>query len=235
MMKLFLAFGSIAALSFGEPQAGGTIVTGTVALNGEAPPGRVHKITCPKCAPLYAQGQPREDLRVDQKNRIQGAFVYVKSGLDKKVMEPPKSPVLLDLKGCRFEPHVFGVQAGQELILRNSDPHAHCVRALSLVNREFLIHLERAGAERPRRFDAQEVMIELKDETHPWMNAWMAVLAHPYYAVTKEGGAFEIKNLPPGKYVIEVWQERCATKTQEIEVAEGRPVTANLVLDLKKQ
>ena len=32
------------------------------------------------------------------------------------------------------------------------------------------------------------------------------VLPHPFYAVSNDQGVFEIKNLPPGNYVIEAWQ-----------------------------
>ena len=36
----------------------------------------------------------------------------------------------------------------------------------------------------------------------------MAVLSTPYYAVTNASGSAVVKNIPPGKYRMEVWYER---------------------------
>ena len=37
-------------------------------------------------------------------------------------------------------------------------------------------------------------------------------------AVAREPGAFEIKNLPPGNYVIEAWHEKYGTQTQNVTI-----------------
>lgn len=50
------------------------------------------------------------------------------------------------------------------------------------------------------------------------MAAWIAVVDHPFFAVTDAGGNFEIKGLPPGTYTIEVWHEAYLGTTREIEV-----------------
>ena len=49
-----------------------------------------------------------------------------------------------------------------------------------------------------------------------WMNAYAGVLSHPYFAVTANGGAFELKDLPPGTYTIEAWHEKLGTQTQSV-------------------
>ena len=41
-------------------------------------------------------------------------------------------------------------------------------------------------------------MMPFKCDVHGWMHAYVGVLDHPYFAVTHDGGKFELKNLPAG-------------------------------------
>jgi hypothetical protein len=50
------------------------------------------------------------------------------------------------------------------------------------------------------------------------MNAYAGVVAHPFFAVTKSDGSFEIKGLPAGTYTLELWHERLGTQTQSVTV-----------------
>jgi hypothetical protein len=52
------------------------------------------------------------------------------------------------------------------------------------------------------------------------MNAYAAVLDHPYFAVTDKDGKFELKTLPPGTYTIEAWHEKLGTQDQKVTIAE---------------
>ena len=69
-----------------------------------------------------------------------------------------------------------------------------------------------------RKFEAPEVMVTLKCDVHPWMTGYVGVLPHPYFQVTGEDGSFELKNLPPGNYVIEAWHEKLGAQTQNLQV-----------------
>jgi hypothetical protein len=51
------------------------------------------------------------------------------------------------------------------------------------------------------------------------MHAWIGVVDNPYFAVTGTDGSFVLKNVPPGDYTIEVWQERLGTQEQHVTVA----------------
>ena len=46
-------------------------------------------------------------------------------------------------------------------------------------------------------FTAPEIMVTFKCDVHSWMNAYVGVLDHPYFAVTAEDGGFDISGLPP--------------------------------------
>ena len=57
-------------------------------------------------------------------NGLQNVFVYVKDGLGDRTFTAPPTPVVLDQRGCKYMPHVFGAQVGQPVTILNSDPHA---------------------------------------------------------------------------------------------------------------
>ena len=66
-----------------------------------------------------------------------------------------------------------------------------------------------------------------KCDVHGWMNAYVGVLDHPYFAVTGDDGKFDIGNLPPGDYVVEAWHEMLGTQTQNVTVAESATAELN--------
>jgi hypothetical protein len=61
------------------------------------------------------------------------------------------------------------------------------------------------------------------------MKGYIAVLKHPYFAVTDKDGHFEVKDLPPGTYTINAWQEKLGTKTQKVTVAAGQSQSLDFV------
>jgi hypothetical protein len=71
-----------------------------------------------------------------------------------------------------------------------------------------------------KKFDKAEITpFKVKCDVHGWMKAWMAVLPHPFYAVSQANGTFTISNLPPGTYTLVAWQEKYGAKEQQITVA----------------
>jgi hypothetical protein len=127
---------------------------------------------------------------------------------------------VLNQQGCHYTPHVFGVQVGQPLDILNSDDTLHNVHAAAQVNQEFNLGQPFKGMKTTRTFDKPEVMIPFKCDVHTWMNAFVGVLAHPYFAVSADGGKFSLKTLPPGTYEIEAWHEKLGTQTQTVTVGE---------------
>ena len=55
------------------------------------------------------------------------------------------------------------------------------------------------------------------------MRAYIAVLAHPFFAVSDSNGAFTIKGLPPGEYEIEAWHEKYGAKNMKVKVGRKSP------------
>ena len=50
------------------------------------------------------------------------------------------------------------------------------------------------------------------------MTACVGVLDHPFFAVTGNGGSFDLKGLPPGTYTIEAVHEKLGTQTQSVTI-----------------
>jgi hypothetical protein len=94
-------------------------------------------------------------------------------------------------------------------------------------NQEFNNGQPIQGMKMTHTFTAKEVMVPFKCDVHGWMNAYVGVLDHPYYAVTDASGKFDIASLPPGTYTIEAWQEKLGTQTQSVTIGpkESKEIT----------
>jgi hypothetical protein len=97
---------------------------------------------------------------------------------------------------------------------------AHNVHALPTANQGFNKGQALKNMADTRVFTKREVMIPFRCDIHPWMRAYVGVMDDPYFAVTSDGGRFELKNLPPGTYTIEAWHEKLGTQTQQVTIAE---------------
>ena len=75
-----------------------------------------------------------------------------------------------------------------------------------------------AGMKMTHVFDKPEVMVPFKCDVHGWMNAYVGVLDHPYFAVTKDDGKFELKDLPAGTYTVTAWHEKLGPMTQSVTI-----------------
>jgi hypothetical protein len=132
-----------------------------------------------------------------------------------------------------YQPRVVVVQAGQTVEIKNSDATLHNVHTYkgtaSLFNKASLQGLPPQKVKFPTTGD----VVRFKCDVHPWMTGWVLVTDNPYFAVTRDDGAFNIANVPPGKYTLEIWHEKLGTETREITVEEGKPVDLKLELKAK--
>ncbi len=199
------------------PLPGASTVTGTIKFEGTAPTARVIQMTSdPLCMP--EGGSTSEVILVGPANGLQNVFVYVKEGLGDRTFSAPTTPVVLEQKGCKYFPHVFGVQVGQQVQIINSDPTLHNVHAVPKANAEFNFGQPAKVPASTRSFEKPEVMVPFRCDVHGWMSAYGGVVPHPFFAVSKPDGSFEIKGLPSGTYTIEAWHEQLGVKTQSVTV-----------------
>jgi plastocyanin len=122
----------------------------------------------------------------------------------------------------KFVPHVLVVPVGAVVDFPNDDPFFHNVFSL-FDGKRFDLGLYEAGSTRAVDFNATGVCY-IFCNIHPEMSAVVIVTGSPYYAISSPTGDFVINNVPPGRYQLNVWHERCLPQTlkslsREVEVS----------------
>lgn len=193
-------------------------VTGVVKFDGTPPtPKQIDMSQDSNCA--SSANKTADDVLVDA-GKLQNVFVYVKGGpSDKFDFGTPSDSVVLDQHGCRYQPRVLGVQAGQTVKILNSDQTTHNVHPSPKSNAEWNQVMSAAAAPLEKKFSKPETLIPVKCNQHPWMLAHIGVMAHPFFAVSAKDGTYTIKGLPPGDYTLVAYHETLGEKQQKITVA----------------
>jgi hypothetical protein len=155
---------------------------------------------------------PNEQLVVDKDGGIANVVVMLKTKnpeVAPSYADAAKDKVVVDNKGCRFEPHIALVLTSQQLELHNSDPIGHNSKIDPLSNPGINPILPAGGDPIMHKFSAEEGLpIKIGCNIHPWMGGYLVVRKDPYAAVSDTNGKFTIKDLPAGKELeFALWQE----------------------------
>jgi hypothetical protein len=231
--------GTTAGTKYAPTGNEGTI-TGKVNLNGEPPaPAKIDMAQDANCASKNPNAVTETVVAKDGK--LQNVFVYIKDGTtadNKKIVDfsfdTPTTEVSLDQVGCHYVPHVIGMQPNQKLKVINSDPTGHNIHALPKSgsgNEEW--NESQPGGAPPitKTFKRSEILVPVKCNQHPWMKAYIGVVKHPFYAVSKEDGSFEIKGVPAGTYTVVAWHEKYGEKTAQVKVDAKGSATSDFSFD----
>jgi uncharacterized membrane protein/plastocyanin len=159
-----------------------------------------------------------------QNQRLQNVLVIVSNPpKDRDVYSFPSPqtlpPVVLDQKYCLYEPRLIAVRTGQAVDIVNSDPIFHNVKSTSKANEEFNLAMPGQNDRIRRVFSKSEISVQTKCSVHPWMTGYIAILDHPYFAVTNAQGEFQIGGLKPGKWELQFWHERFGTQNRTVEIS----------------
>ncbi len=147
-------------------------------------------------------------------------------------VSPPRPPVVhprLVQKNKRFEPHLLVVPIGTVVEFPNQDPFFHNVFSL-YKGKRFDLGLYEAGSSRSVRFDRPGVSF-IFCNIHPEMSAVVVALGTPYYGISNNAGKVHIRNVPVGRYRLEVWYERSSPEAlgrlaRQISIPGDGPPTA---------
>jgi plastocyanin len=212
--------GSGASSTTAGAAAGSGSISGKVTYAGTAPaPEKIKTTADPKCHEMHKEGLQRQTVEVKD-GGLANTLVYVKNppaGASGEHMEE----VVLDQQGCMYHPSMLAVRVGEPVKIRNSDDTLHNIHPRPTKNTEFNIGQPRKGMETTKTFDKEEILIPVGCDVHPWMRSYIAVLSHPFFAVTKEDGSFEIKGLPAGEYEVEANHPKLKTTTAKVTVKDG--------------
>ncbi len=153
---------------------------------------------------------------------VREALVYLKGVHEGKDFFI-KEPLVLDQREGVFMPHVLVVPLGGTVELRNSDSEMHNLHSFSAKNASFNEGIAEGGPSLLKKFDLVEV-VRLGCDIHKEMRAWIIVRDNPYYALTDEGGRFNITEVPPGTYQLSLWHE-------DLDKAEQSGLTIKITIE----
>jgi uncharacterized membrane protein/plastocyanin len=193
-------------------------VKGMVTFEGTPPKGK--KLTLPAgCGPKSGGDHYSNEVIVNN-GKLENVLITIKN--PPAVNSPvPSEEVVLDQRGCMYHPRIAAARVGQKVTFVNSDAVFHNVRSVTTQNQRFNMAMPKKDQRITKIFTRPELFLQAKCSVHPWMGAYVAVMEHPFYAVTNARGEFQLPSLPAGTYIIEAWHEVFGTQTQEITVTES--------------
>jgi plastocyanin len=229
MSGLVLVAASDVAVAGPKP-AGGTI-SGKVAYEGT--PAKMKPIDMskePSCAKMYTTPPLAETVVTGAGNSLENVVVYVSAGAPDDAA--PSTAAVFTQKGCRYIPHVLAFQVNQEIKIANEDQTSHNIHPLPKLNREWNKSQPPGTPPITEKYDKHEIF-PVKCNVHPWMHGNFAVLKNSHFAVTGDGGAFSLANLPPGKYTITAWHESYGEQTQDVTISGSETKSISFVFKAK--
>jgi plastocyanin len=227
---------SAAVLSIGLTGFAFGDVTGKVTFEGKVPARKkINMSAVPACAAKHPGGtMDDESLIVDPKTKaVANVVVSIK---DPKGTGKLPEPATIDQKGCQYVPHVLALMVGQKVLVKNDDDFLHNIHGLPQDNTGFNFgqNHDTEGKPLPAGADKTEEFYPVKCDVHPWMSARVAVFSHPFFAVTKPDGTFDIKTegLQDGEYTVHLQHEKLGEADAKVTVKGGvgevKPVTMKM-------
>lgn len=195
-------------------------IGGTINFGGDAPePQLLQMAADPFCVTAHSGAEVvSQRVVINDNGTLRYVFVYIKEGLD-GTFTTSGTAVELSQEGCMYTPHMIGLQTNQTLSIINNDDALHNINARPSVagNDPFNFAQPVKGMTTDVTFAAAEI-IPVKCDVHPWMQAYIGVTNHPYFAVSDADGSFTINNLPAGDYVVAAWHEQLGEQIQNVTV-----------------
>ena len=177
-------------------------------------------------------------LKTEGGKSAKDVIVYLEKADGGNYPTPSKEHAIIDQVGSVFIPHVLPIQRGTTVEFINSDTFEHNVFSVDDCCKFDLGNFP-GGARGSHAFtDTGEAVMLCK--LHPEMAAYVVVLETPYFAIAEidgetQSGTYTIENVPPGKYLLKVWNKKTESPGQEVTVSEGEDLQANIELQRKQR
>lgn len=144
--------------------------------------------------------------------------------------KPSANNPRMDQKNLTFIPKILPVIVGSTVDFLNNDDVVHNVFSPDACAGKFNLGSWKKGEVKSHKYDKLGCQSVILCNVHPEMEAYVIVLQNPYYAVTDKEGNYSIKNVPPGKYKIKIWNEKLKASDQEIIVPASGKLEVNFQL-----
>lgn len=212
---------------------GSGTIGGRVTLEGTPPEAKELPLdaACAASCKEHAQEMPRFTRTYVTQDGGLGDVLVTLVDIPPQPVPAGTGPLVIDQRGCEYQPYVAACQVGQTIQVNNLDPLTHNIHTLPEVPGNKEVNKSQAAQAKALEFvyDKPEEFLMFKCDVHPWMFTYVSVLNHPFYAVTSEDGRFEIKGLPDGKYKVKFKHRKAGEKIEEVEVKDGQ-ATIDVVL-----
>ena len=218
---------ALAALPFAPGGASDRVgsVSGTVVVTGDTRQPAQLPVT--KHRSVCGEWKRSEDFLMSRDGDLANVVVTIEGA--PAVYRPPQAAAVLDNRDCVFVPHVQVGAPGQTIEIRNSDRIIHTAHAYDEANRSLFNVALPVYKRLVRRTLGRPGMYRIAcDVGHTWMSAYIAVVDHPYSAVTDRLGGFQIPGVPPGTYRLRFWHERLGIREEPVTIRSGAETVVNL-------
>jgi hypothetical protein len=230
MLAVIVAFTATLA---GAENGQGTI-SGMVRLVGPPPsiPTVLPQMDFDMCGSV---ARPTQSLLLGSNQTVRNVIVYLAGYAQNNPSNGTNGAIIVDQRDCEFVPRIQIARSGVPLILKNSDPILHVVRIDLMSSTNGPRTLLRtatpyAGYEKLYQlanFHEPTLLQLTSGNGHEWMAAYIAIMPHPWAAITDENGRFTLHNVPAGAHKIYAWHEALGTLVHEVHLNGEGSTTAD--------
>lgn len=143
----------------------------------------------------------------------------------------PTKDAIITQKAQTFIPHILPITKNSTVYFLNEDQFFHNVYSLTPGAR-FNIGRRPPGSPYPIQIK-QTGIITLACDIHSHMKSYILSLETPYFTRANEKGNFELKDLPDGAYIIQVYYNVPDKMEKRIELKDGE--TLQVDFDVSKE
>jgi hypothetical protein len=204
-------------------------IVGKVVFHGSIPPLQEFKVT--RNADFCGEQRSIQRLHIDPTGGVQNVVL----SLEGKTPLPQKmsaTELVLNNHDCTFAPHVSTAVVSQMLTIRNDDPLLHNTN-IGIGEKTFInVALVEGGSPIKKRLKRPGLMT-VECNAHKFMQAYIHVFDHSYFAVSNEAGQFTISEVPSGNYTLSIWHEYLGTLKTAVVVPQNGEIS--IVVEYPKE
>jgi hypothetical protein len=234
---------SLPAIAYQEMdvQNGGKI-QGQVKMFGEMPfPRHYHLVLFPNidmCAEVDTDEEMNrvlDDFKVSPGGGLKDAIITLEHVEAGKPFN--KEPIMILSENCKFFPDVNLIRQGESFKVDNVDAVMHNSQVYQKERGKILLNIPIPAEEVSEgivKFKKKYKIMQMICGMHEFMQTWGYRVQNPYYYKTDLDGNFNIGDIPPGEYVVNVWHYLMKPQKRTIKIVAGQTIDLNFDFNADK-